>query len=68
MKFTGLTKFEVDNAVEDRRISEENREYRERKKAAKLRAFTESEPTMKDLMLILKDIQTKLTLLISAVA
>lgn len=68
MKFTGLTKFEVNNAIEGRRISEENHSLRKKKGADKAYSFIEAEPTMKDLMVVLKDIQAKLTLLTAPAA
>jgi hypothetical protein len=71
VKFTGLTAEEITDAVERRRLGQLLRERRVKEKAAakepqsyrqsRITSFTEAEPTMKDLMGILKDIQQKLT-------
>lgn len=77
-KFTGLTAEEITDAIERRRVGELLRERRAKEKAAakqidsvskpqvqtSITSFTEAEPTMKDVMGILKDIQQKLTMIL----
>jgi hypothetical protein len=73
-KFTGLDKEVIEDAIKRREISERIREQKKKEKAVqpaskpyiqqKITSFTEAEPTMKELMVILKDIQMKVDFLI----
>jgi len=76
-KFTGLTEAEIRDAIERRRIATEMRERRkEDRKTAKVHkttnkytqnpitAFVEKQPTLADVMGALKDIQSKLSVII----
>ena len=73
-KFTGLDKEVIEDAIKRREISERIREQKKKEKAVqpaskpyiqqKITSFTEAEPTIKELMVILKDIQMKVDFLI----
>jgi len=75
-KFTGLTKEVIEHAIRCREISHNILERRRKEKRIaaaesvsrppiqqKITSFTEAEPTMKELMIILKDIQMKIDFL-----
>ena len=77
-KFTGLTTEQIQDAIERRKVGEMLRERRAKEKAAakqidsvskpqkqtSIKSFTEAQPTIKDLMEILKDVQQKLTMIL----
>jgi hypothetical protein len=77
-KFTGLSRDNIMEAIERRNISERIRERKIKEKEgtkvlsskkvytqASISTFAEKEPTMKDIMNTLKDIQSKLATIIS---
>ena len=78
VKFTGLTAEEITEVVERRRVGQLLRARRAEEKAAakqsesgtksytqsRITSFTEAEPTMKDIMTVLKDVQQKLTMIL----
>jgi hypothetical protein len=77
-KFTGLTTEEITDAIERRKVGEMLRERRAKEKAAakhidsvskpqkqtSIKSFTEAQPTIKDLIEILKDVQQKVTMIL----
>jgi hypothetical protein len=74
MKFTGLTEEAIKEAIQRREVGNKIREQKKKEKAAqpasksyiqqKITSFTEAEPTMKEVIVILKDIQMKLDFLL----
>lgn len=70
MKFTGLTERAIKEVIQRREVGNTIRERKKKEKMQatlssqqKITSFTEAEPTMKEVMVVLKDIQNKLDLL-----
>jgi len=74
MKFTGLAEESIKDAIQRRKNGEKMSERKKQERTVqsiskpyvqqKITSFTQAEPTMKELMVILKDIQMKLDFLL----
>jgi hypothetical protein len=64
-KFTGLTAEQVKDAIERRRVGEIGKKRREENRATG-KPYTQAEvqPSMKDIMIVLKDVQRKLAMIL----